>query len=269
MLTVETATPHLRLQPFVRSYVYRSTDTSGAEIVEPVVARLGTMLEFQFDRLYEIPIYGTNQIMFSPRITVIGPVIGRRVRLILRDHVQALAVMFQPHGFCGVFGVPTHLVRNVGTEATGVLGSEVSQLYEQLGNVESFVERVRLLDDFLVRRLARNRPLNAIHRALDRMINLDLSCKVSEIAWDAGVTTRQLERKALEYMGVSPKLMVRIARYQRAMQMKVAGPKTWIEIAHTVGYHDQMHMIRDFHEFAGGPPTSALQEITSDHLINL
>lgn len=68
--------------------------------------------------------------------------------------------------------------------------------------------------------------------------------------------------------GLSPKLIVRIARYQRAMQMKAAGPKTWIEIAHAVGYHDQMHMIRDFHEFAGGPPTSALQEITSDHLIN-
>jgi hypothetical protein len=84
MLTVETATPHLRLTPFVRSYVHRSTNTSGAEIVEPVVARLGTMLEFQFDRLYEIPVYGTNQIMFSPRITVIGPVTGRRVRLVLR-----------------------------------------------------------------------------------------------------------------------------------------------------------------------------------------
>ena len=113
MLTVETATPHLRLQPFVRAYVYRSTDTSEVEIVEPVVARLGTMLEFQFDRLYEIPIYGTNQTMFSPRITVIGPVSDRRVRLVLRDHVQALVVMFQPNGFCGVFGVPTHLVTNV------------------------------------------------------------------------------------------------------------------------------------------------------------
>jgi hypothetical protein len=44
--------------------------------------------------------------------------------------------IFQPHGFCAVFGVPTHLVTNIGTEATGVLGSEASQLYEQLGNVE-------------------------------------------------------------------------------------------------------------------------------------
>jgi AraC-like DNA-binding protein len=254
--------------PFVRAYVHRSTDTSGVEIVEPVVARLGTMLEFQFDRLYEIPIYGTNQVMFSPLITVIGPVTGRRVRLVLRDHVQALAIMFQPHGFRAVFGMPTHLVTNVGTEATGVLGSEISQLYEQLGNVESFLERVRLLDEFLLRQLDQSRPLDTIHRALDRLINPDVPCKVSEAALNAGATIRQLERKALEYMGVSPKLMVRIARYQRAMQMKVAGPKTWIEIAHALEYHDQMHMIRDFHEFAGGPPTSALQEIASDHLIN-
>jgi AraC-like DNA-binding protein len=269
MLTVETAKPHARLAPFVRAYVLRSTDTRGADILEPVIARLGTMLEFQFDRLYEIPTYSTNQIMFSPRVTVIGPVTGRRVYLVLRDHVQALAVMFQLHGFCAAFGVPTHLVTNIGMEAISVLGSEVAYLYEKLGNEDSFLKRARLLDEFLLHRLDRSRPLDTIHRALDRLIHPDVPCKVSEIASNAGVTPRQLEPKAQEYMGVSPKLMVRIARYQRAMQIKVASSIPWIEVSHAFGYHDQMHMIRDFHEFAGGPPASALQGITSDHLINL
>ena len=182
--------------------------------------------------------------------------------------MQALAVMFQPHGFRALFGVPAHLVTNEGIEAVGVIGSEVSRLYEQLGNTESFFERVRLLDVFLLRRLDRSRPLDPIHRALDRLISPDSPSNVSEIALNAGVTTRQLERKALDYIGVSPKLMVRIARYQRAMQMKVSGSNTWTEIAHALEYHDQMHMIHDFHQFVGGTPNSALHEIAPDHLVN-
>jgi AraC-like DNA-binding protein len=268
MLTIESAKPDPRLATLVRAYVHRSTDGSGVEIVEPVIARLGTMLEFQFDSLYEIPIYGTNQVMFSPLVTVIGPITRRRVRSILRDHVQALAVMFQPHGFNALFGVPTHLVTNIGTEAAGVLGAEVSRLYEHLGNVDSFLARVQLLDGFLLRQLDRRRPVDTIHRALDRLLYPVIPPKVSAIASVAGVSPRQLERKALEFMGVSPKLMVRIARYQRAMQMKASGEKTWTEIAHALRYHDQMHMIRDFHEFAGAPPKSALEEIAADHLIN-
>lgn len=32
--------------------------------------------------------------------------------------------------------------------------------------------------------------------------------------------------------------------------------------------HDQMHMIRDFREFAGEAPSSALLEIAPEHLIH-
>lgn len=40
------------------------------------------------------------------------------------------------------------------------------------------------------------------------------------------------------------------------MKTKAAMPKvTWLAASHQVGYHDQMHMIRDFREFAADVPT--------------
>jgi transcriptional regulator GlxA family with amidase domain len=69
-------------------------------------------------------------------------------------------------------------------------------------------------------------------------------------------------------MGVSPKTLVRIARFQHVLKMKGASSLPWVEVAHALEYHDQMHMIRDFRDFAGDAPIRACEQIHSDHLIS-
>ena len=56
-----------------------------------------------------------------------------------------------------------------------------------------------------------------------------------------------------EQVGVSPKLLGRILRFQRAVSSAGSGPG-WAEIAVRCGYYDQAHMVRDFHQFAGASP---------------
>ena len=50
----------------------------------------------------------------------------------------------------------------------------------------------------------------------------------------------------LDYMGLSPKMLVRIARFQRALRMRAVNSGSWSEVAYKLDYFDQMHMIRDF-----------------------
>jgi AraC-like DNA-binding protein len=226
------------------------------------------MLEFQFARPYEIPIYGTEQILVSPQIALIGPVTHRRARLVIRDGVQALAVLFQPQGFRALFGIPTALVTDVGVDASGILGGKVIELYERLAHAATFSRRVKCLDEFLLKCLMASKPLDDTHRALNRLITSDYSLRIADIASDARVTTRQLERKSLEYTGLTPKTLVRVARFQQVLKMKSASLLTWVEVAHALNYHDQMHMIRDFRIFAGDAPVRACAEIQSDHLIS-
>ena len=45
MLTVHSAPPKPILKPFIRAYVQREARLGNQELVEPVVARLGVMLE--------------------------------------------------------------------------------------------------------------------------------------------------------------------------------------------------------------------------------
>lgn len=269
MLTIQSAMPDSRLEPFVRSYVQRQTGAEEDEIVEPVVARLGAMLEFQFDRLFDVEIYGRNERRVAPRICVIGPMTCRTYKLLLRDHVETLTVLFRPQGFRALFDLPMTLVADTGIEGHSILGGQISRLFEQLGNARTFTERIQLLDHYLLRRLNGSEPLKESHRALAQLALPGNCIKVAELAFRAGISARQLERRSLNYVGVSPKLLARIARFQQALRMKVIDKATWSYVAHHLDYFDQTHMIRDFRDFAGDAPVRVLQQTAPDHLIHL
>jgi AraC-like DNA-binding protein len=268
MLTVQTAAPQLLLRPFLRAYVQRAAHLGDQELVEPVVARLGVMLEFEFAGAYEVRNYGSNAIDDTFPVSIIGPQTWRRARLIIRNHVESLVVLFQPSGFHALFGTPTAPLSETGTEGHAVLGPAISRLHQQLGNLESFAERARLLDRFFLDRLKQAPGHDPVYQALHQLTLPGPSTKVSDVARQMSVNLRQLERKSLAYAGVSPKHLTRISRFSRALRLRAETSFTWTQIAHESEYHDHMHMIRDFRIFAGEAPVSAVQEISPDHLIN-
>ena len=77
----------------------RESNSAGSEPVEPVVARLGTMLEFLFADPYFIPAFGVGPPRPCPPITVIGPITARRVQLVMRGHIQRSEFCFG-HSAC-------------------------------------------------------------------------------------------------------------------------------------------------------------------------
>lgn len=268
MLTVQTAPPGPALKPVIRAYVQREARLGTRELIEPVVARLGVMLEFEFAGSYEVRNYGSNLIDEANAISIIGPQTWRRARLIIRGHIESLVVLFRPSGFHALFGVPTLPLAEGGTEGHSVLGPSISHLYQRLGNVQTFQDRVRLLDQYFTNRLASAPGVDPVIRALHLLTAPGAQWKVSDAAHHTGIHLRQLERKSLAYTGVSPKALTRIARFSRALRLRTESSLSWTEIAHAADYHDQMHMIHDFRVFAGEAPTSAIEEIAPDHLIN-
>ena len=268
MLIVQSAPPEPILKPFIRAYVQREARLGNHVLVEPVVARLGVMLEFEFAGSYEVRNYGTETVEEPNNISIIGPQSWRRSRLIIRGHIESLVVMFQPCGFHALFGMPTEPLAETGTEGHSVLGPAVSRLHQHLGNAPSFSERGRMLDAFFLRHLKTGHLKDSVQGALHLLMTPGNNLKVAEVADQMGINVRQLERRSLAYAGVSPKTLTRISRFSHALNLRTERSFSWTQIAHAAGYHDQMHMIRDFREFAGEAPTSALQEIAPEHLIH-
>jgi AraC-like DNA-binding protein len=84
----------------------------------------------------------------------------------------------------------------------------------------------------------------------------------AELAGQVGIGVRQFQREFSARFGASPKLFSRIVRFQNALDTKArSSKKSWTDVAHELGYYDQMHMVHDFREFTGESPTETLRQL--------
>ena len=80
--------------------------------------------------------------------------------------------------------------------------------------------------------------------------------RVDELAAASGLTARSLQRLFADYVGVSPKWVMRRARLHEAAERADSGEQVdWAELAASLGYADQAHLTRDFTATIGIPPT--------------
>ena len=271
-LTVDlaTAAPHPALRRFVRYYSQRRLAPED-KLQEPVTARLGGLLEFHFASLYRIPIVGTDRFEACAPMLVVGPITYRRLQLTAEGAVEALTVMFQPFGLRELFGIPTHLVTEHAIEGHSLLGNSISRLYTRLGENLSFASRVRLLDEFLLARLSSNRsPIDSRWQRSLAFVAQDRGRHtVRQIAAILDTSVRQLERKCLDLAGMTPQTMTRVARFTHALRLKQSSNQqrsiTWTEIAHTSGYYDQAHLIREFYLMGGARPGALAGQLEAHH----
>ena len=139
----------------------------------------------------------------------------------------------------------------------GVLDARADEL---TGGVHALdangVESVEQLEAWLVRRARRPGDV-LVSEAVRRIAASRGLCDIASLARGLRVSTRQLERRFREHTGLSPKRFARMRRFQSVFPAIEAG-EGWAAAASSCGYWDQAHLVRDFREFAGEPPTALL-----------
>jgi AraC-like DNA-binding protein len=80
--------------------------------------------------------------------------------------------------------------------------------------------------------------------------------RVDQLSAESGMTVRTLQRLFADYVGVSPKWVMRRARLHEAAERADSGePVDWACLASDLGYADQAHLTRDFTVTIGVPPS--------------
>ena len=77
---------------------------------------------------------------------------------------------------------------------------------------------------------------------------------MDNVARRVEMTRRHLERRFDRTVGISPKRLARIVRFQRALRMLQQPAGNGAATALECGYADQPHFIREFNELAGARP---------------
>ncbi len=92
--------------------------------------------------------------------------------------------------------------------------------------------------------------------------------RIAELARDTGFSRQYLGRLFHEHVGITPKQLGRIARFQRAVDLLQRDPQADLAItAAHVGYFDQAHMARDFRALADLTPATTRTTAVSIHPI--
>jgi AraC-like DNA-binding protein len=259
MRVVKSSKARPELRPFVRAYAQRVCGPEDAGLVEFVPAQLEQILNFELGAMPKI-MHRDRQV--SEVASVGGAQTSYSGQLHLHAHVESFAIFFQPSGWSSLFGVPVREITNRFVDATAFAGSEMRALWNRLGEARLFESRVAIAEEFLLSRGLRMSTRNDMAATANYILHRGGRLRMSALAGMHSVGVRQLARKFEREVGTSPKAFARIARFQCAVDSKLARPeRTWLEIAHHLGYHDQMHMIHEFAVLGLMTPTNLIDRI--------
>jgi AraC-like DNA-binding protein len=168
--------------------------------------------------------------------------------------VQLIGIRFHPGGTAPFLRLPLHEI----TDQVVELGSLSSKLERELVRVTSdsalLTEKITAIEEFLTRELLSREPDARLMMLGARIVDSGGLVSVDQLANDAGISSRQLERRFLREIGLGPKLLGRIIRFQQVFRAVEQCDAAWAAVAIECGYYDQAHLIRDFHQFARQTP---------------
>jgi AraC-like DNA-binding protein len=226
--------------------------------VQPVLPDGRPELVLHFGNLFERLDHGAASSLQS-RVLLAGQLI-EQLTLKPTGAVAVLGVRFHAFGASAFVEVPQQDLAGLTIAVDDLsrpLGRALAAVYEQTDDVHCAVS---LVMEALERCVRQNGPDLRVRVVTRRIVESGGAGSIDRLADQASISRRQLERLFLEAVGISPKRLARITRFQRALRvLEQSDPRRrGTATAATCGYADQSHFIREFRELAGCSPAEHL-----------
>ena len=186
-------------------------------------------------------IYGVDRGLFVRRIEGQGVTLG---------------VRFRAGGFRPFWDGPVAQLNDRTVPAARLFGPAAEETRQAILGATDDTAMVALAEKLLCSaRPARDQAAEQVAGMVAR-ITADTSLRrVGDLAAALGLPVRRLQRLFTDYVGVSPKWVMRRARLQEAaVRAEHGGHVDWAVLAADLGYADQAHLTRDFTATIGVPP---------------
>lgn len=201
-----------------------------------------------------------NEFIIQPRAMVLGQTI-EPFYIEPTGYVNTFAIRFYPYGFANFVTMPIKNLANKETPIELLFGKKTANNLEQkIIEAKNSRERIEIIENFLLEKLNEKTTIdNIVKTTIDALLATNGSASISTILKEDLSKRRQLERKFIKQIGVSPKQLGKVIRLQTALKM-LLNKKTenLTDIAYESEYFDQAHFIKDFKEFTGINPKEFL-----------
>jgi AraC-like DNA-binding protein len=170
---------------------------------------------------------------------------------------RCLQVDLTPLGARRLFGMPMSELANRTVPIDDVFGRFGRQLVQRVADSPNWPARFALLDAVIRARLLDTAPVDAeMEWSMRRITDSGGTATISGLAGELGWSHRRLIARYRDAVGLPPKLVARIVRFERLAALLTSDPATdWAEAALACGFFDQAHMAREVRELADITPT--------------
>lgn len=165
-----------------------------------------------------------------------------------------LRILLTPWGARALLGASGAELANRIVSVSDLLGAWGDDLVARLSEATGWEQRFAMLDTLFESRLLETRlPGSCLRGAWDRLLGSRGARSISDIAAEIGWSRRHLAQTFADEIGLSPKTIARIARYEHAGRLMRDGGDL-AGVAAESGYVDQAHLGRDWVAIAGRSP---------------
>jgi len=204
--------------------------------------------------------------IIAPVANITGPK-NKPVGLKFGKDYLMIKVAFHPTGLYRLLRIPMQKTVNIGLNAVEFLSDEIETVNQKLIQSSSYDDMIKIVSDFMDKRIrdgiANEEPIDKV---AIQMLDPFAKNTMPEWASMACLSLRQFERNFTTRVGISPKMYIRLVRFEHAMVIKNKSPeKSWSEIALECEYNDSSHLLREFRQFAEFAPGTLLKKQTSGH----
>lgn len=176
------------------------------------------------------------------------------VRIRSDGRAECVQVDFSPLGAFRFFGGAMVDLTSRMIDVVDVLGANGRVLRDRLGDLTDWQHRFDLVETFLLARDS-HRPSAELAHAYGRLARSAGDHRVSALAEAVGWSRKHLTARFRAELGVGPKTIARVMRFERACRLARAGVG-WAAVAADTGYADQAHLTREFAALAGESPSA-------------
>ncbi len=169
--------------------------------------------------------------------------------------VAGIHLFIDPLATRAILGCPASALANGVASLADVIGPRTdAELHERLHEARSWNECFAVLDGVLQRKLVDRAPAREVGFAWARITADQGRGRVAALAARIGWSRRHLTERFRHEVGITPKTLARIARFEHACSLLRHGPRDLAGVAIAAGYHDQAHMTHEWRALAGCTP---------------
>lgn len=202
-------------------------------------------------------------LVFDKGKTAVFGVSKGKFSYLLQGKGRVFGVKFKPGAFYPFLQSPVSRLYGRSIDVREVFDIDVNALEQTILSQKTEAGAVELANQFFCDHLPEHdENVARVNRIVEEIKSERKITRVDDVVDRFHINKRTLQRLFNQYVGVSPKWVIKRYRlHEAAEHMAKGGMIDWPHLAFALGYFDQAHFIKDFKSLVGISPQAYLQQV--------